>query len=1033
MVRESRLLGARGDQFPSTDEKDRTGRSNDTRGPLEFSHHEANRIGKESNMKTGAGHHVARSRGGWRPIALVAATGLALGLNPPSADAVTRARIRLRASAIDTILGGVNQAGSTVIVGNIDGAQVWPTHVAFGDRVLNVWWTANVPASFPNAGDARGEFFTAHATAAASAMAGNWPVIANAPAGLANPSVIGFAPAAEMILSTGFAAAVGTEGTYLGVTDNAMAFSIFAITDPVVAGFASNLLGIPPYEVASVVNASFGSVVNELDRMGESTIAHAFDAAVWRNDTVIVVAAGDQNQNQDLLDQIEMDPSDPGGTIAGPATAWNVVGVGQLAQNGTTAADTSGEGPIGVVDWRKAAGIIMPPNLAGLDFNQGCPDPATLTESIVRTRRPIRVAAPGASLLLAGSPQADPPGDFPQAAADTAFLPLWTGTSFSSAIVAGAAALIQDAGNKLNLWPKDDEGNNVFAGLATRAILMNSTNQSGSLSPELQQDSTGSDQDACIFSNPFDTQLGVGTIDLDRARKQLFASGSGVQAADVRASQPMRVDGIDRPLNGLTRRDTPPDETPRPDDFQPTVSDPFDIFRNPPPLFDPQDVVTADGPAPEQEEGWFTGWESFSMDTLGTEVDRPFVTTFRAPVDPAFMPVMAPPADRGGVRDVELHTEITSPGAAPEASRKKSSKYKPYGQPGLTFPDEPNLEQDPIDFFGPSLTPLPQGGTGGGSSDGGGSGGDSFRRTKTGWDVGRLGVGFIDYPLGFITPMSSFRATLVWNRTEIWNPTEINSWASDVPGGFRVLDKQKIRPVVTLPDNDPTSAFAMIGTVFSSDDFLFPTIQTAYAMENLDIEIFRLEAGTGNVLVARSNQVWDTAEHVSVGPQNTLCSQADILAGNYILRVSYVDTMFDLGGFRWCGDLQSLQMISNLSTSSNALSGGYQNLYPAEVPFAVAWFVDLANAPGIAFLQENSDGPVDMDGNGVIDEHDVEAMMMAALGDFNGDGVIGATDLSMLLSKFGQHAPEYDLTQDGDVNAADLAAMLAHFGPTPLP
>ncbi|MEY2795929.1 MAG: hypothetical protein RIR10_1645, partial [Planctomycetota bacterium] len=44
--------------------------------------------------------------------------------------------------------------------------------------------------------------------------------------------------------------------------------------------------------------------------------------------------------------------------------------------------------------------------------------------------------------------------------------------------------------------------------------------------------------------------------------------------------------------------------------------------------------------------------------------------------------------------------------------------------------------------------------------------------------------------------------------------------------------------------------------------------------------------------------------------------------------------------------------------------------------------------------------------------------------DFDNDGVVGASDLSLLLSVWGTMNPTYDLTGDGFVNAQDLAALL---------
>jgi hypothetical protein len=52
--------------------------------------------------------------------------------------------------------------------------------------------------------------------------------------------------------------------------------------------------------------------------------------------------------------------------------------------------------------------------------------------------------------------------------------------------------------------------------------------------------------------------------------------------------------------------------------------------------------------------------------------------------------------------------------------------------------------------------------------------------------------------------------------------------------------------------------------------------------------------------------------------------------------------------------------------------------------------------------------------------------------DFDGDGNVGAADLSGLLAAWGTKNPKYDLAGDGGpVGAGDLSVLLAAWGPCP--
>ena len=950
----------------------------------------------------------ARAQRSGRALALTAVAGLALSV-AGSASGVSLIRLLIQEAILDTGNGGSGQLGATVVVGNLDFAHVWPTHEAFGGREIRVWWPADDDPSVTDVGMARGAFFSAHATAAASAMAGNWPKIPNAPIGTFPDSVIGFAPDAPIILSGGFGAGVNPFGLVTGVTNTSIGFAIFALTDPMVAGFASTLLGIPPYPVATVLNASFGDT-QKIDRLGEDLVAHAMDATVFRNDTVVVAAAGDDGNNDVLLALVNM-MGDPKGTVSSPATAYNVLSVGRLNDQLAGADQDTSNGPVGAIDWR-SAGSTMLSSILPQTFSSCMPAPAALVDQIPATRTAVDVGAPGTTLVLAGSPALDPPTLDP-VAADTAVSTLWTGTSFSSAIVAGLAAIVQDFGNKRDLWPKDTAGNVALRGLATRAILINSADDEKAQSQiQTMSSSDPAEMNACIFQSPLGPRIGSGIVSPERILNQV----RGTQVADVRAGHPYIVDGIDRQMVGFTRGD-----------YAPTTIDPTDMFRADPPLpgsvlGQSLDFIVGNMLTPPTQD-WFGPWMSGAVPAIGTEVGIPFVTFVQRPQDPAMAPgpapVTAPPGGNDGRGDLGRPRAIDSGPAVDDPSHMKD-----LGQPGFGDFDV-NLDHDRFslspggNFVIPGAFPSAGGAT---SPTGGGGGGMMIR---TGWDVGRMGVGFIDYPLGTLTPDSNIRATLVWNRTEEWSQSFLSSWATTI--GFNPLISLKAD--VRASDEESTLGGSYPAPRQTSNDFLLPAPQDAFALENFDLELWRENTGTsggsGNVLVASSRQMWSTVEHLSVGPDAVCDPQGQILFGRYFIRVLFKDTVFDLGGYRFCADVQSMQINRPGSTIP------YKNVYPGEADFGVAWYVDLANSPEGGILGASMAPPRDMDGNGRIDAVDQSLMIQARHGDYNTDGVIDAADIASLISEFGGDDPLYDMNGDGAIDGTDLAHLLAKFGQTP--
>ncbi|MEC9373557.1 MAG: dockerin type I domain-containing protein, partial [Planctomycetota bacterium] len=140
-----------------------------------------------------------------------------------------------------------------------------------------------------------------------------------------------------------------------------------------------------------------------------------------------------------------------------------------------------------------------------------------------------------------------------------------------------------------------------------------------------------------------------------------------------------------------------------------------------------------------------------------------------------------------------------------------------------------------------------------------------------------------------------------------------------------------------------------------------------------------------------------------------------------------------------CGpaaDVAQLTIPAALFNSGADIGVGVVRLAPSA---AVDTFACLNGSNVRATLLYTAAGVGDCDGNGLLDSCDIaegRAPDMNANGvrddceriaDINGDGVVNAGDLAMLLGAWGQAAPGIDLDGDGVVNAADLAILLSDF------
>ncbi len=222
-------------------------------------------------------------------------------------------------------------------------------------------------------------------------------------------------------------------------------------------------------------------------------------------------------------------------------------------------------------------------------------------------------------------------------------------------------------------------------------------------------------------------------------------------------------------------------------------------------------------------------------------------------------------------------------------------------------------------------------------------------------------------------------------------------------------------------------------------------------------------------------QQWDDDGGTSTPPENTAWYPASVSASS-----------FTTGGFRVPSALEASPVVSDSATMeahwaladmsptmrlgdlSGAIGAGGENelddpeddpaIDPAEfytVPddpmtigvdagsgggdaFDIAWAVDPAtgepaNLDGFDFIRIRTGGNALLGAGGVLGEMSTEIGAVADVraleptADLNGDGVVDAADLAMLLGQWGESGAA-DLNGDGAVDAADLAMLLGSWG-----
>jgi len=305
--------------------------------------------------------------------------------------------------------------GQNTIATNLEAGHFWNGH----ETLAHV---ASTPTNFVHAsstygGTAIAPKYDRHATWAALFIGGRQTAV--------NPSVRqqGLAPGTDLRSA---AIATGWSGSAY-----ALSFGI-SLTTYYVAY-------VNTFGVADVINSSYGYE----DPGGIYTETLLTDAMSWRSPyTLHVASAG----NFGALGA---------GTVDAPGGGYNALAVAALSgANGfTSVAAFSGRGPETFAYYDEASNVV----------------------SVAGVRAAVDIAAPGATLTSAfyggqnGGNNASLPGSVNLGSVPTAYDPSIDGTSFSSPIVAGGAALVASAAKTL---PALASNANARQSVVTRALLL---------------------------------------------------------------------------------------------------------------------------------------------------------------------------------------------------------------------------------------------------------------------------------------------------------------------------------------------------------------------------------------------------------------------------------------------------------------------------------------------------------------------------------------------------------------------------------
>ncbi|MFG0258456.1 MAG: S8 family serine peptidase [Phycisphaerales bacterium JB043] len=646
--------------------------------------------------------------------------------------------------------------GSDVVVGQIDGGLPNLDHEAWeGEFILPI--TYPLPTD-PNSvlGDPlwdRHFFFTSHATAALGAIGARNIGLGTSPLG----AIQGWAPEVKMIVG-----GIGSDrnpdtGAIFGDDPNALLFTLFMMTDqdfadaaignyvgywqdfidrhtdpftgpdPTAEALHPNFYTAQPYRVATVVNLPFARGGNLNANAGGSIRAQLVNIAAAMTPATFVAAAGNEGEEQNANDEL------PAGTVGAPASAPNVIAVG-FTETGRLGQldDFSSRGPSIFRDRRFDGQLLTNPEVQSFD---PIPNEPLLPE----VRAGIDIVAPADELELPGSFILDPLNN-------TAFIKGWTGSSMSSSIVAGAIAQLHDLHRKryFNDNPDDPDGEfsqrAILPSVVTRAILLNSaTREQGfrnSTTPSVEEN------DALITTQPIDSRLGAGRLDMRRLLNQYLSTPS------LGGFQDLDDDGTD--------------------------NDGAEIFafRRDPSIVDAASLLLEN-----QNDYLITDLNNVPVLFQGTDPTLAAVSFWRNPADQGGRP-------GGGLSSITpARSKHTDEQRELHPLRKDGRIYTPIKEAQLIPPgsdvDLGGVETGGgISGPGSSSNGLTSGESSGIGGTGAAAGTVSIGTTVnpnapsgvlylSGWDHGMLGTGLLNIPMGLITEGSTISVTLTWNERQI--------------------------------------------------------------------------------------------------------------------------------------------------------------------------------------------------------------------------------------------------------------------------
>ena len=628
-----------------------------------------------------------------------------------------------------------------------------------------------------------------HATAVAHAIVGNNDGLFGA-----TPSfgpLTGIAPGAQLLTGALAVERDPVSDELEGITPEAVAFTLAAMTD--ITGVdadgdgasdsfiqaVADWYGVEPWQPADVINISFGSIGDFSsdqvvpERTGEDFFSRLCNIIVWRTDTVIVASAGDFAEDLDIETEDEA-------TMSAPATAHNTIAVGRTGDGADIDArqDDSSTGPVAIRNWISDAREINqyvqdqtanPPvdygdltlDLDGLrdeEMNPGSVLPDEGDDVPVLgldgNRLALDILAPGTFIELATNP-ANGPVDV----VNTATWEDWQGTSFASAVVSGAVALMFEYGRA---WEYDTSPELI------KAVLLNSAEKSNGWDNNLTENMM---TNIAETTDALDQGSGAGVLDFERLLLQYRATASAGGYADLNEGN-QEVLQFFRPVMQRDPEITSPSNmTPGPD-YVPVVQ----ALRNASTYFEEDD-------------------NNQPVEVFFTSPDRAALTAYVDPLRTMGLNITAPSRTTTAIdQSAEARTTDADADAEGQAG------------PDAGTPDPWGNHAQPIagDRFGftgignrtaggnggrtgpgsvpggGNLGPRPGGGGEEGDFDGSEGGGGNAgpvettpcqalaqtRCVRAGWDVGNVGLGVLDIPIGPLPGNAVITATLTWNRIE---------------------------------------------------------------------------------------------------------------------------------------------------------------------------------------------------------------------------------------------------------------------------